>query len=89
MIGYLTLLEDPELVQILIRCLTALTRFKKLSDQKYRGVTNLFLASADCEVTKKISRMVYPKILEDLMMTVRSQAKKSSRYCEFEKLLQD
>lgn len=53
-----------------LRCFAALVRIKKLSDSKHRGVNevmHLFLASAGCEAIKKISVMVYPKMLEDLI----------------------
>lgn len=53
-----------------MKCFAVLARVKKFSDSKYRGrvneETDLFLASAGCDAIKKISVMIYPKMLEDL-----------------------
>lgn len=69
-IACLILLKHPELFETWMKCFTALSTVKKLSDSKYRGgvneVTYLFLASESCEAVKKISVMVHPKMLEDL-----------------------
>ena len=70
LLGFLTSLDKPEYVETWIRFFAAFARMKKLKDQNATGgeneIMNLFLTSAGCEAIKKISIMVYPKILEDL-----------------------
>ena len=69
-IGILTRLEDPDYVEMWLKCFSAFARSKKLQDKKNIGreneITDLFLASAGCEANMKVAVMIYPKDLEDL-----------------------
>ena len=66
----LTRLEEPDYVEMWLKCFGAYAR-KNLRDQRNVGgeneITNLFLASAGCEAIIKISVMAYPKDLEELI----------------------
>ena len=57
-------LEDPDFVDIWIRCFAASARTKKLKDDKEKGeeneITDLFLVTAGCEAIMKVSIMAYP-----------------------------
>ncbi|XP_012566138.1 uncharacterized protein LOC105850199 [Hydra vulgaris] len=62
-------LDYPDNAEAWIRCFSASARSKKLKDEingSYE-ITDLFIANADIEAIKKISFMVYPEELENMM----------------------
>ena len=67
-IGYQLSLGDPDFVDNWLWCLAASTRTKMLKDDKEKGgedeITDLFLATARCEVIMKVLIVVYPTNLE-------------------------
>ena len=70
LIGCLTTLDDPEYVETWIRCFKALARVKKQTDRRSEGeqneITDIFLATAECEAIQKVSTMAYPRNLKEL-----------------------
>ena len=58
LIEALTMLGEPDHIETLIRCFAALTRVKKLKDEKANGgeneITDLFLATVSCKAVKNI-----------------------------------
>ncbi|XP_047143683.1 uncharacterized protein LOC105843294 [Hydra vulgaris] len=62
-------LDDPDNAEAWIRCFSASARLKKLKDEinsSYK-ITDLFMEKAGIEAIKKISLMVYPEELENMM----------------------
>ena len=76
-IGYQLSLEDPDFVDMWLRCFAASSRAKKLKDDKEKGreneITDLFLATAGCKAIMKVSTKTYPTNLEDLTFEKISQ----------------
>ena len=70
-IEYQLSLEVSDIVDTGLRCFAASARTKKLKDDNKKGgeneITHLFLATAGCEMIMKVSTMVYPSNLEDLI----------------------
>ena len=66
----LTTLDESEHIETWIRCFAALTRVKKLKDEKASGIDNenadRLLATAGCETVKNISTMAYSSVEEQL-----------------------
>ena len=76
-IGYQLSLEDPYFVDTWLRCFAPKARTKKLKDDKEKEreneITDLFLATAECEAIMKVSIMAYPTKLENLSFEKISQ----------------
>ena len=71
-IGSLTKLEEPDYVEMWLKCFGAYARNKNLLEKRNvreeNEITDLFLASAGCEAIMKISVMAYPKDLKELTL---------------------
>ena len=70
LIGCLTTLNDPEYVEIWIRCFEALARVKKLRERdkakRNKMKLDMFLATATYKAIQRVSTMAYPRNLEEL-----------------------
>ena len=68
-VGCDLILDDPDNAEAWIRCFSASACSKKLKDEinDCYEITDLFLAKAGIEAVKKISLMVYPKELENMI----------------------
>ena len=66
-VGYQLSLEDPDFVDIWLRCFSVSTGTKKLKEKGGENeIMDLFLAIAGCKGIVKVSTMTYSTNLEDL-----------------------